>query len=96
MHIRVRNRRQKGFLRRGFLLFRLWICQLNAIAQEHGHSFGVAFSIEFLHKADRAATLVRGVVKPLTAVYRDAVVACQPLLPPGFDELFALVKEKFF
>ena len=35
-------------------------------------------------------------IEPLAAVYRDAVVACQPLLPPGFDELFALLEEKFF
>ena len=35
-------------------------------------------------------------VEPLAAAHRDAVVACQPFFPPGFDELFALPEEKFF
>jgi hypothetical protein len=35
-------------------------------------------------------------VEPLTAAHRDAVVACKPLFPPGFDELFPLPEKKFF
>lgn len=35
-------------------------------------------------------------IEPLAAAHRDAVVAGKPLFTPGFDELFALVKEKFF
>ena len=35
-------------------------------------------------------------IEPLAAAYRDAVVAGQPLFPPGFNEFFALSEEKFF
>lgn len=35
-------------------------------------------------------------VEPLAAAYRDAVVASKPFFPPGLDELFTLLEEKFF
>ena len=96
MHIRVRNGRCEGLLRRGLLLFRLRISRFCVAAQQHGHGFGIVFAVEFLHEADRAASLVGRMVKPLTAVYRDAVVACQPFFSSGLDELLALPEEKFF
>ena len=43
-----------------------------------------------------SAALIRDMVEPLTAAYRDAVVACQPLFTSGFDEPFTLADEKFF
>lgn len=49
-----------------------------------------------MYKADSAAALVRGMIEPLAATHRDAVVAGKPLFPPGFDELFALAEKKFF
>ena len=77
-------------------VFCLRIKRLHALAQQHGHRFNVTLVVIFLYKTDSAAALIRGMVEPLTAVHRNAVVACQPLFPPGFDELFALAKEKFF
>ena len=35
-------------------------------------------------------------VEPFAAAHRDAVVTGKSLFPPGFDELFALPKKKFF
>lgn len=35
-------------------------------------------------------------VEPLTAAHRDAVIAGKPFFPPGLDELFTLLEEKFF
>ena len=79
-----------------FLLFRLRINRLHALAKQHGHGFGVTFAVIFLNKADRAAALVRGMVKPLAAAHRDAVVAGKPFFTSGLDELFALSEKKFF
>ena len=79
-----------------FLLFRLRIKRLHALAQQHGHGFDVAFAVIFLYEADSATALIRGMVEPLAATYRDAVVAGKPLFLSGLDELFALAEEKFF
>ena len=49
-----------------------------------------------MYKTDRAAALIRGMIKPLAAAHRDAVVAGKPLFPSGLNELFALPEEKFF
>ena len=35
-------------------------------------------------------------IEPLAAAHRNAVVAGKPVFAPGFDEPFALPKEKFF
>ena len=78
------------------LLFRLRINRLHALAQQHGHGFDVALAVIFLYKADSAAALIRGMVEPLAAAHRNAVVAGKPLFPPGFDELFPLPEKKFF
>ena len=96
VHIRVRNGRRKGLLIDLFLLFRLRINRLHALAQQHGHGFDVAFAVIFLHKANGATPLIRGMVKPLEAAHRNAVVAGKPLFAPGLDELFALPEKKLF
>ena len=96
VHIRVRNGRRKGLLIGLFLFFRLRINRLHTLAQQHGHRFDVAFAVIFLYKTDSAATLIRGMVEPLAAAHRNAVVAGKPLFPPGFDELFPLPEKKFF
>ena len=96
VHIRVRNGRREWLLIDLFLLFRLRINRLHALAQQHGHGFDVALAVIFLYKADSAAALTRGMVEPFAAAHRDAVVACQPLFLSGRDELFTLSKEKFF
>ena len=96
MHIRVRNGRRKGLLIDLFLLLCLRINRLQAFTEQHGHRFDVAFAVIFLNEADRAATLIRGMVEPLAATHRDAVVAGQPLFLSGLDELFALTEEKSF
>ena len=96
VHICIRNRRRKGFLIDRFLLFCLRINRFHALAQQHGHRFDVAFAVIFLYKADRAAALIRGMVEPLAAAHRNAVVAGKPLFPPGFDEHFPLPEKKFF
>ena len=49
-----------------------------------------------MYEADSATALIRGMVEPLTAAYRDAVVAGKPLFLSGLDELFALPEKKFF
>ena len=79
-----------------FLFFCLRINRLYALAQQHGHGFDVAFAVIFLYKTDRAAALIRGMVEPLAAAHRNAVVAGKPLFLSGLDELFALAEEKFF
>ena len=96
VHIRVRNGRCERLLLDLLLFFRLRINRLHALAQQHGYGFDVAFAVIFLYKADRAAALVRGVVKPLAAAHRDAVIAGQPLFPSRLDKAFTLPKEKFF
>ena len=96
VHIRVRNGRREGLLLDHFLLFRLRINRLRTLAQQHGHRFNVTLAVIFLYKADSAAALVRGMIEPLAATHRDAVVAGKPLFPPGFDELFPLPEKKFF
>ena len=96
VHIRVRNGRRKGLLIGLFLFFRLRINRLHTLAQQHGHRFDVAFAVIFLYKTDSAATLIRGMVEPLAAAHRNAVVAGKPLFLSGLDELFALAEEKFF
>ena len=58
VHIRVRNGRREWLLSDLFLLFRLRINRLHALAQQHGHGFGVTFAVIFLNKADSAATFV--------------------------------------
>ena len=79
-----------------FLLFCLRINRLHALTEQHGHGLDVTLAVIFLHKADRAAALVRGMVEPLAAAHRDAVVAGKPLFPSSLDEFFALPEEKFF
>ena len=96
VHIRVRNGRREGLLIDLFQLFCLRINRLHALAQQHGHRFNVTLAIIFLYEADRSTALVRGMVEPLAAAHRDAVVACKPLFPAGFDESFALPEKKFF
>ena len=96
VHIHVRNGRCEGLLVDLLLLFRLRINRLHALTEQHGHGLDVTLAVIFLHKADRAAALVRGMVEPLAATHRDAVVAGQPLFLSGLDELFALAEEKFF
>ena len=96
VHICVRNRRCEGLLLDHFLLFCLRINRLHALTEQHGHGLDVTLAVIFLHKADRAAALVRGMVEPLAAAHRDAVVAGKPLFLSGLDELFALAEEKFF
>ena len=96
VHICIRNRRRKGLLIDRFLLFCLRINRLHTLAQQHGHRFDVAFAVIFLYKTDSAATLIRGMVEPLAAAHRNAVVAGKPLFPPGFDEHFPLPEKKFF
>ena len=96
MHILVRNGRREGLLIDLFLLFCLRINRLHALTEQHGHGFDVAFAVIFLYEADNATAFVRGMVEPLAAAHRNAVVACQPLFAPGFYELFALAEEKFF
>ena len=44
-----------------FLLFCLRINRFHALAQQHGHRFNVTLAVIFLHKADSAAALVRGI-----------------------------------
>ena len=58
VHIRVRNGRREWLLIDLFLLFRLRINRLHALAQQHGHGFDVALAVIFLHKTDRAAALI--------------------------------------
>ena len=53
-------------------------------------------ALSVLYKTDSAATLIRGMVEPLAAAHRNAVVAGKPLFPPGFDEHFPLPEKKFF
>ena len=100
MQIRGAYSRSEGVARRAlidlFQLFRLRINRLHALAQQHGHGFDVAFAVIFLYEADSATALIRGMVEPLTAAYRDAVVAGKPLFLSGLDELFALPEKKFF
>ena len=95
-HICVWNGRRKGFLLDRFLLFRLRINRFHALAQQHGHRFNVAFAVIFLYEADSAAALIRGMVEPLAAAHRNAVVAGKPFFPSGLDELFPLPEKKFF
>ena len=96
VHIRVRNGRRERLQFDRLLLFCLRINRLHALTQQRGHGFNVALAVIFLYKADSAAALVRGMIEPLAAAYRDAVVACQPLFPSGLDELFSLPEKKFF
>ena len=35
-------------------------------------------------------------IEPLAAANRNAVVTCQPLFAPGFDEPFTLPEKEFF
>ena len=58
VHIRVRNGRREWLLSDLFLLFRLRINRLHALAKQHGHGFDVTFAVIFLNKADSAATFV--------------------------------------
>ena len=72
------------------------VASAEIIAEEQGHGVRVVESIELLDEADGSATLLGGMIEPLAAAYRDAVVAGKPLFPPGLDELFTLLEEKFF
>ena len=96
VHICIRNRWSKRLLLGWLLLLCLRINRLHALAQQHGHGFDVALAVIFLYKADSAAALIRGMVEPLAAAHRNAVVAGKPLFPPGFDEHFPLPEKKFF
>ena len=80
VHIRVRRGRGKNFLFRCPLHFRCRIRRFHILSQQHGHRFDITLTIEFLYKADCAATLIRRVVKPLTTANCNAVIAGQPLL----------------
>ena len=64
--------------------------------KNYGHGFDIALAVIFLYKADSAAALVRGMVEPFAAAYRDAVIAGKPFFAPGFDEFFTLPEEKIF
>ena len=64
--------------------------------KNYEHGFDIALAVIFLYKADSAAALVRGMVEPFAAAYRDAVIAGKPFFAPGFDEFFTLPEEKFF
>ena len=63
-------------------------------AQKHGHCFRVVQTIEALDKTDRVTTPLLGVIIPLVAADSDTVVAGQPLLSAGGDELLATAPEE--
>ena len=63
-------------------------------AQKHGHCFRVAQTIVALDEADRMTAPLLGVIIPLVAADCDAVVAGQPLLSAGGNELLATAAEE--
>ena len=94
-HSQVRLRQRKGLW---LLRLRLLLCNgndaLSVSAQQHGHSFREGLVIELPHEADGVSAPPRSMIIPPVGAYSDAVVAGQPVLPPGPEELLAPVTQK--
>jgi hypothetical protein len=59
-------------------------------SQKHCHSTGKVYAIERLNEVYGETALTAGVIEPLVAAHRDAVVRGKALISPGWYELFAL------
>ena len=93
-HLTASGRLDEFLFRFFFFGGRRFIDPALLTAQQTGDCFRIVKSEIVLHKGNGAAALFGGMIIPLVATNRDAVVAGHAVLRPGADELFSLTAQE--